>query len=178
MKGCGCYLHINPSGQAFPSLPAPFPNLSGLICANSSGRCCGAGLCLAEFVPDGGPRCSKMQTKSIVTTPQIYIQDNGHHLCWGYCSQGTEVTEELGLGWAELMWAQQREDFPRQEHKYSSLVPWNKLLGILFFIFILLLCFSLGNTNTIVWISTWTPERIKVDQIHDIGSEIQYHKIL
>lgn len=55
------------------------------------------------------------------------------------------------MGWAELIWAQQREDFPSQEHKYSSLVPWNKLLGILFFIFIPLFCFY-----TIGWILMWT----------------------
>lgn len=32
--------------------------LEALLCAGPRGRCWGAGLCLAEFVPDGGPRCS------------------------------------------------------------------------------------------------------------------------
>lgn len=70
-----------PLAKLFPPFPAHFPNLSGLIGVNPSGRCCGAGLCLAEFVPDGGPRCSEIQTKSIVTTSQIHSQDNGHQQC-------------------------------------------------------------------------------------------------
>lgn len=108
VKGCGCYLcGLIPLAKSFPPFPVPFPNLSGLIGANPSGRCCGAGLCLAEFVPDGGPRCSKIQTKSIVTTSQIYSQDNGHHQCWGYCSKVLQ-SQHPEMGRAELMWAQQR----------------------------------------------------------------------
>ena len=49
------------------------------------GRCCRAGLCLAEFVPDGGPRCSNEDRKGRLEEIQHiyleYFEEPGFHQC-------------------------------------------------------------------------------------------------
>lgn len=141
--------HYQTLRSSFPTRPrslcfwqkAPYLSaLGGLICADPSGRCCGAGLCLAEFVPDGGPRCSNKFKQNPKSARGSQGGQHTHHEATVATSATAAVPQDAAATapQAGLSSPQPRGegDFPRsnavsQELKRSSLVPWSSRNSIL-----------------------------------------------
>lgn len=111
-----------------PYLSAP----EGLICADPSGRCCGAGLCRAEFVPDGGPRCSNKFKQNQQRKFPKYKARHTHHETTVTISTVSAVSKDATATASQIELSppqsQGEEDFAGsnticQEPKCNSLVP-------------------------------------------------------